>query len=80
MKCIKCEKDKGSMIKIQLYEDGVKVNKENFVYEDDFLPHFILCEECVFDMILNMKDYKGFTTKYSEFDEGIVGIFGKSLS
>jgi len=68
------------MIKIQLYRDGVKVNRDNFVYEDDFQPHFILCEECVFDMILNMKDYKGITTKYNEFNENIAGIFGKSLS
>ena len=73
MKCDSCKKDKRSVIEIQLYKNGVKVNKENFCYEDDYQPHSILCKECIFDMILT----KGTTNKYSYFDEELAKIFGR---
>lgn len=78
MKCEDCGTEKGLILKMELYKDGVKFNAG--IIDTDTV---IMCKNCVFKMIRNMEfndtsiegvDYGG-----GEFDEFISNFFGETL-
>lgn len=83
MKCDICEKSKGLILKIELYKSGKKVNIDSYFYEaesshympDHYPDYVLICQECVSNWISKSQFVKG----YSDFDEYITSLFGKSL-
>lgn len=78
MKCIKCETEKGLIIKMELYKDGIK--SDAGIMDTDTI---IICKDCILKMIYNMEfndiSIEGIDYGGGELDEFMANFLGETL-
>ncbi len=78
MKCGNCGTEKGLIMKMELYKDGVKFDAG--IIDTDTI---IICRDCILKMILNMEyndtNIEGIDYGGGELDEFMANFLGETL-